>query len=83
MKIVTDAEYDRLYRESLSYEQIESNLRGFNLVRAAKSQWSEEQYRFAKLSSGVDFEFIDEQIFLDCNKKNEHSDRPTLKERIS
>ena len=43
MKVYTDTEYDRLYQETLSYEQIETNIRGFDRVMAAKSQWSEEQ----------------------------------------
>ncbi|VEP17006.1 Regulatory protein [Hyella patelloides LEGE 07179] len=78
MKVYTDAEYDRLYRESLSCEQIENNLRGFDLVRAAKSQWYEGQNCYANLLSGIKLEFVDEQIFLDCHKLTEHCDCPIL-----
>ncbi|MBE9045809.1 hypothetical protein IQ255_15585 [Pleurocapsales cyanobacterium LEGE 10410] len=39
MKVYTEAEYDRLYRETLSYEQIETNIRGFDVVETSKSQW--------------------------------------------
>ncbi|MBE9168810.1 helix-turn-helix transcriptional regulator [Pleurocapsales cyanobacterium LEGE 06147] len=74
MKVYIDAEYDRLYRESLSYEQIESNLRGFDLVVAAKSQWSEGRNYYANLSSGIKLEVLDKQIFLDRNQLTEHYD---------
>ena len=75
MKVYTEAEYDRLYEETLSYEQIETNTGGFDLVETAKSQWSEEQYRFAKLSSGIKLDLIDDKIFLDCSNVVEHCDR--------
>lgn len=72
MKVYTEAEYDRLYRESLEYEQIESNLRGFDKVVTAKSQWGEEQYRYANLSSGINLDIVDEQILLDRNDLVKH-----------
>ena len=78
MKVYTDAEYDRLYEETLSYEQIEINTGGFDLLETAKSQWSEEQYRFAQLSSGIKLDLVDEKIFLDCNNAVEHCDRDFL-----
>ena len=66
MKVYTNAEYDRLYRESLSYEQIEFNVRGFDEVVADKSQWSEGQYHCAEeLSSGIELCISDRQILLD------------------
>ncbi len=68
MKVYTDAEYNGLYRESVSYEQIETNIRGFDEVGAFKSQWNEGQYYYANLSSGIRLEIIDEQIFLDRNQ---------------
>ena len=78
MKVYTDAEFDRLTEETLSYEQIETNIRGFNIVKAAKSQWSEEQYHCADLSSGIELDILDEQIFLDYNQLTEHDDRACL-----
>ena len=78
MKVYTDAEYNRLYRETLSYEQIETNIRGFDAVRVSKSQWDEGQHCNVNLSSGIKLEVIDEQILLDCNKKSEHNNRPIL-----
>ena len=78
MNVYTDAEYDRLYRETLSYEQIETNICGFDVSKAFKSQWGEEQYRFAHLSSGIKLDISDEQIFLNRNKLAEHDDRPIL-----
>lgn len=78
MKVYTEAEYNRLYRETLSYEQIESNFSGFDVVKVAKSQWSEEQYRFVQLSSGIELDIVDEQMFLDRNDLVEHGDRQTL-----
>ena len=75
MKVYTDAEFDRLTEKTLSYEQIETNIRGFNIVKAAKSQWSEEQYHYADLSSGIELEIVDEQIFLNYNQLTEHCDR--------
>ncbi|MEO1340975.1 MAG: AraC family transcriptional regulator, partial [Cyanobacteria bacterium J06635_13] len=78
MKVYTHAEYDRLYRETLSYEQINFNLRGFDVVRVSKSQWDEGQYCNVNLSSGIRLEVIDEQILLNCNKKNEHNDSPII-----
>ena len=74
MKVYTDTEYDRLYEETLSYEQIETNIRGFDLVEAAKSQWSERRVRHANLSSGIKLEVLDKQIFLDRNQLTEHED---------
>ena len=78
MKVYTQAEYDRLYRESLEYEQVESNLRGFDEVKAAKSQWGEEQYHYANLSSGIELDILDEQIFLDRNDLVEHNDYQSI-----
>ena len=78
MKVYTDAEYDRLHRESLEYEQIESNLRGFDEVITAKSQWDEEKYYYADLSSGIGLEIFDSQILLDSNQLTEHSERQYL-----
>ncbi len=72
MKVNTDAEYDRLYEETLFYEQIKLNTWGFNEVRVAKSQWSEEKSRFAQLSSGIELDLVDEQILLDRNQLTEH-----------
>ena len=74
MKVYTDIEYDRLYAETLSYEQIETNIRGFDLVEAAKSQWSEGRGYYANLSSGIKLEILDKQIFLDRNHFTEHYD---------
>ncbi|MGV2831137.1 hypothetical protein [Myxosarcina sp. GI1(2024)] len=78
MKVYTDAEYDRLYRETLSYEQIETNIRGFDLVKAIRNQWDEGQQYDANLLSGIKLEVVDEQIFLDCNKLTKHGDRSIL-----
>lgn len=78
MRVYTDAEYDRLYRKTLLYERIETNTRGFDIVRASKSQWDEGQHCNVNLLSGIKLEVIDEQILLDCNKKNEHGDRPIV-----
>ena len=78
MNVYTDAEYDRLKRKTLSYERIETNTRGFNLVNASKNLWYEGQQYEANLSSGIKLEIADEQILLDCNKSTEHDDRPIL-----
>lgn len=75
MKVYTDAEYDRLYQETLSYEQIETNIRGFDLVETSKSQWDKEKYYYADLSSGIGLEIFDSQIFLDSNQLTEHAER--------
>lgn len=74
MKVYTDAEYDCLYAGTLSYEQIETNIRGFDLVEAAKSQWSEGRGYYANLSAGIKIEILDKQIFLDRNHFTEHYD---------
>lgn len=78
MKVYTDTEYDRLYEETLSYEQIKLNTWGFDEVRAAKSQWGKEEYRFTQLSSGIELELIDEQIFRDRNQLTEHDKSPII-----
>jgi AraC-like DNA-binding protein len=78
MKVYTDAEYDRLYEESLEYEQIESNTRGFDEIVTAKSQWGAEQYRYANLLSGIELDIVDEQIFLDRNELVEHHDYQSI-----
>lgn len=75
MKVYTDAEYDRLYEETLSYEQIETNIRGFERVMAAKNQWDEIQYCYANLSSGIRLEVADRQILIDCNRLREFCGR--------
>lgn len=41
MEVYINTEYNRLYKETLSYEQIEFNVRGFDEVGVDKSQWSE------------------------------------------
>jgi AraC-like DNA-binding protein len=73
MKVYTDAEFEQIYRESLLYEQVEFNTRDFDKVTAAKNQWVEEQYHYADLSSGIELDIVDEQIFLDHNQLTEHS----------
>ena len=78
MKVYTETEYDRLYRESLEYEKIESNTRGFDEVVTAKSQWSTEQYCYANLSSGIDIYIVDEQMFIDRNDLVEHDNSQSL-----
>ena len=78
MKVYTEAEYDRLYRETLSYEQIKTNFNGFDVVKAAKSQWSEEEDRYVNLSSGIKLDICDEQIFLDRNHLGIHDGRQLL-----
>ena len=78
MKVYTDAECDRLTQETLSYEQIKLNTWGFDEVRVAKSQWSEEEYRFARLSSGIELDLIDEQIFRDRHSITEHDESPII-----
>ena len=75
MKVYTSAECDRLYRENLAYEQIETNLRGFDKIGAAKGQWGEEQYYYANLSSGIRVNIFDGQAFLDYNRLHEHGNR--------
>ena len=75
MNVYTDAEYDRLYRETLSYEQIETNIRGFDVVETSKSQWDEEKYSYADLASGIGLEIFDSQILLDSNQLTEHAER--------
>ena len=78
MKVYTEAEYDRLYEETLSYEQIGTNIRGFDIVESAKSQWDEEKYYYADLSSGIGLEIFDRQILLDSNQRIEHAERQYL-----
>lgn len=78
MKVYTEAEYDRQYAESLEYEQIESNIRGFDQVGTAKSQWGVEQYCYVNLSSGIELDILDEQILLDRNDLGEHGDRQSI-----
>lgn len=56
------------------YEQVEFNTRGFDKVTAAKNQWVEERYHYADLSSGIELDIVDEQIFLDRNHFTEHYD---------
>jgi AraC-like DNA-binding protein len=74
MKVYTDAEYDRLYQETLSYEQIETNIRGFDEVMIAKTQWDEERYYNVNLSSGIKLEVLNRQISLDRSHCTEHGD---------
>jgi AraC family transcriptional activator of pyochelin receptor len=74
MKVYTNAEYNHLYQETLSYEQIETSIRGFDEVRAVKSQWDEGQYCHANLSSGIKIRVINKQILLDRNELIEHYD---------
>ena len=74
MKVFTDAECDRLERETLSYERIETNICGFDEVKTAKSQWGEEQHRFVKLASGIELDLVDEEIFLDRHSISEHGE---------
>lgn len=78
MKVYTEAEFTPIYRESLSYEQIKANVRGFSKIRADKSQWGESQYCYADLSSGISLEIVDKQIFLDLNHLFEHTNRQYL-----
>lgn len=75
MKVYTKTEYDRLDRETLCYEQIETNIRGFDIVETSKSQWDEEKYYYADLSSGIRLEIFDSQILLDSNQLTEHAER--------
>ena len=67
MKVYTQAEYEQIHRESLLYEQINSNLQGFDEVSAHKDRWSERKYCSANLSSGIRIEVFDEQFHLDCH----------------
>ncbi|PSB09513.1 AraC family transcriptional regulator [Pleurocapsa sp. CCALA 161] len=78
MKVYTETEYDRLYKKTLEYEQIESNTRGFDEIITAKSQWSAEQYRYANLSSGIELDIVDEQMFLDRNELVEHNNYQSI-----
>ena len=78
MKVYTEAEYDRFYEETLSYEQIETNIRGFYEIGAVKSQWNEGQYCYADLSSGIRLEVINRQFLLDYNQHTEHYNYPVL-----
>ena len=78
MKVYTNAEYDRLHKETLEYEQIESNTRGFDEVVTAKSQWSVEQYCYANLSSGIEIDMVNEQMFIDRNNLVEHDNSQLL-----
>lgn len=78
MKVYTDAEYDRLYQETLSYEQIKLNTWGFDEVETVKSQWGEGQSRFVKLSSGIELDVVDEQIFLDRQIVTKHNESPII-----
>ena len=82
MKIYTEAEIDCIYRETLSYEQINSNIRGFNEVGAHKSQWGETQYSYLSLASGIELDILDEQIYLDHNSLVEHDDRQYLTSKL-
>ena len=82
MKVYTDAEYDRLYKETLCYERIETNTRGFYKVGAVKSQWDEGQYSYAHLSSGIRLEVINRQILFDRNQLNKHYNCPFLTAKI-
>ena len=74
MNVYTDAEYDRLYRKTLDYEQIETNIRGFDKIIAAKSQWNEERKYYADLSSAIKLEIFDRKILFDRNRSIEHPD---------
>ncbi len=78
MKVYTNAEYDRLYKETVSYEQIETSIRGFDEIETFKSQWDEGRRYHANLSSGIKLEVIDKQIFLDINQLTEHYDEAFL-----
>ena len=75
MKVYTETEYDRLYRETLSYERIETNIRGFDVVETSKSQWDEEKYYYADLSSGIALEIFDSKVLLNSNQLTKHAER--------
>ncbi|MEM8830125.1 MAG: AraC family transcriptional regulator [Cyanobacteria bacterium P01_G01_bin.19] len=78
MKIHTTAEWDRIHEETLLYRQIESNFSGYDFVKTEKSQWSEIQYYWADLSSGIELDIIDERMFLDYNQLQCHDDSQYL-----
>ena len=78
MKVYTDAEFDRLKRETLLYEQVDFNLHGFDEVGAYKNQWCESRYFDTDLSSGTKLDIVDEQIYINYNNLTEHNDRACL-----
>ena len=78
MKVYTEAEYDRLHEETLFYRQVKSNSGGFDLIQTDKSQWEKRQSYYANLSSGIELDFTDARIFLNCNKLGRHCDRQRL-----
>jgi AraC-like DNA-binding protein len=78
MKVYTDIEYQQEYQASLEYEQIETNIRGFNEISANKSQWGQTQYSYLSLSSGIELDLVDEQIYLNYNNLVKHDNRQYL-----
>ncbi|MEM9274135.1 MAG: AraC family transcriptional regulator [Cyanobacteria bacterium P01_F01_bin.143] len=74
MQFYTNTEYERKYQESLSYEQIESNIRGFDEVLAFKCHMSEEKQLYVKLTSGIELMIFDENILVDQNLLVDHYD---------
>ena len=74
MRVYTEAEFDCLYEETLFYEQIETNLRGFDEIVATKSLWDEGRGCYTNLSSGIKLDVIGREILLDRNQLTEHND---------
>ncbi|MEL7409379.1 MAG: AraC family transcriptional regulator, partial [Cyanobacteria bacterium J06558_2] len=67
--------FQYLHRETLSYEQEELNVRGFDEVCTYKSQWCEGRYQsIEELSSGIRFRLDEGQALLDYHTMIEHYD---------
>ena len=74
METLTETEFDRQWLESLQYNQVAYNVRGFDEVRKSISKWAEDEYQLYTLASGVELSLEYETIYHNYTIENEHDD---------
>ena len=77
MEILTRAKFEAQLRETLKFQQVDYNCQGFNEVSRKVSKWSDDRYRWAKFTSGIELILSDESFCHD-HSINEHHDFRTL-----
>lgn len=79
MKVITEAEFDSRWEESLEYEQIDCNIHGFDEIGIFKNEWSEGNYYFTDKLLGIEFLRIwNSKICSDSNCLVKHDDLVSL-----
>jgi len=78
MEVLTKADLETRWRETMTVQEVSHNRRGFNKVRRDVNTWREQQLHYTQLPSGIQLKLSDQKVYKDYGKTVEHDENKPL-----